>query len=52
MGSIIFWASMVITNSVNAKLWKDEPTSFWYKSAWFFIGLSTYATIDAIVEYI
>jgi len=52
MTSIIFWAVIAITNIVNAKLWKKEPTSFWYKSSWFFIGYSTLATLHAIGEYV
>jgi len=52
MGSIIFWAAIAITNIVNAKLWKDEPTSFWYKSSWFFIGFSIACLINAIGAYV
>ena len=52
MGSIIFWAAMVVVHSINARLWKNEPTSFWYKSSWFFIGVSTMATLHHIGEYL
>jgi len=51
MTSIIFWAAMAITHGVNARLWKCEPKSFWYKSSWFFLGLSTMATLYWIGEY-
>ena len=52
MTNIIFWASMVIVHVVNARVWKDKPTSFWYKLAWFFIGWSALGTLYAISEYV
>lgn len=52
MTSIIFWAAMVIVHAVNARVWKKEPTNFWYKLSWFFIGWSTMSLIYAIGDII
>ena len=52
MGSIIFWAAMVAVHAVNARVWRKEPTNFWYKLSWFFIGWSVLGTIHAISEYV
>jgi hypothetical protein len=52
MGSIIFWVAMIIVHAVNARVWKDKPTNFWYKLSWFFIGWSVLGTIYAISEYV
>lgn len=52
MGSIIFWAAMIVVHSVNARVWKNEPTNFWYKLSWFFIGWSAFATLHYIGEYL
>ena len=52
MTSIIFWAAIAITHVVNARLWEKEPTSFWYKSSWFFIGFSIACLMYFIGEYV
>lgn len=52
MTNIIFWAAMVIVHGVNARLWKTEPTNFWYKLSWFFIGWCSFATLHYIGEYL
>jgi hypothetical protein len=52
MTSIIFWAAIAITHIANARMWKKEPTSFWYKSSWFFIGFSIACLINAIGTYV
>ena len=52
MGSIIFWAAMTVVHSVNARVWKNDPTNFWYKLSWFFIGWSAFATLHYIGEYL
>jgi hypothetical protein len=52
MTSIIFWTAIAITHVVNARLWKVEPTSFWYKSSWFFIGFSIACLMYFIGEYV
>ena len=51
MISIIGWALLTGLHALNLYTWKDEPKSFWYKSSWFFLGLSTMATIYWIGEY-
>jgi hypothetical protein len=52
MTSIIFWAAIAITHVVNARIWRVEPTSFWYKSSWFFIGFSIACLMYFIGEYV
>jgi len=52
MTNIIFWASMVIVHGINARLWKTEPTNFWYKLSWFFMGWCAFATLHYIGEYL
>ena len=52
MTNIIFWIAILITNVVNAQVWKNEPKSFWYKLSWFYIGWSALATLYAIGDYV
>ena len=52
MGSIIFWAAMIVVHVVNAQVWKQESKSFWYKLSWFFIGWSVLSTLYAIGDYV
>ena len=52
MTNIIFWIAILITNVVNAQVWKDEPKSFWYKLSWFFIGWSSLSLLYAISDLI
>jgi hypothetical protein len=52
MANIIFWASMIIVHIINARLWKKEPTSFWYKLSWFLMGWCAFATLHYIGEYL
>ena len=52
MGNIIFWTTMVVLHSVNARVWKQELANFWYKLSWFFIGWSASTTLHYIGEYV
>jgi hypothetical protein len=52
MGSIIFWAAMAVTHGVNARVWRNEPKSFWYKLSWFFLGWSSLSLLYAIGDYV
>jgi hypothetical protein len=52
MISIIGWALATGLHALNARLWKKEPTNFWYKLSWFFLGWSSLALLYAIGDYV